>query len=97
MSSVKLTELLRDIRRVVPPRRRGALLEALGYIPHPAFPNGQCNQKIMQEELRRPTLYILKDSPSAALMVGAEAFSSYMNAQGYLDAPATPLRVVSAV
>jgi len=95
VSSVQLTRLLHDIRRTIPPRKRGVVLAGLGYIPHPAFRAGQCNQKIIQEDHKRPTLYVLADSPAASLTEGVDAFAAYMNAQGYIDAPAAPLRVLT--
>lgn len=95
VSSIQLTKLLNDIHRTIPPRRRGEMLAGLGYIPHPAFSHGQANKKIFQEDNRRPTLYVMQDSPAAQIVDGAQALDAYMNAQSYVDAPSAPLRVVS--
>jgi hypothetical protein len=84
ISSVRLTQLLTELRRNVAPRKRRALMESIGYVPHPALPNGQVNTPIMQEEMKRPVLYVRRDSiPALNITEGGEAVYNYMNAQGY--------------
>lgn len=86
ISSVALSRLLHDIRRTVPPRKRGALMASIGYVPHPALHNGQVNQPIMQEEQKRPYLYVLENSIQALNLVdGGDVLRAYMKAQGYVD------------
>lgn len=86
ISSVRLAQLLHDLRRTVAPRKRGALMSSIGYVPHPVLPNGQCNQPIMQEEQKRPTLYVLEGSIQARnLTEGGEVLRAYMKAQGYAE------------
>ena len=89
ISSVALTRLLRDMRRSIAPRKRGALLASIGYIPHPALPNGQCNTPIMQEDQKRPYLYVQEGSIAHLnITQPAEVMRAYMRAQGYVDAAA---------
>lgn len=87
VSSIALTKLLQDIRRQIAPRKRGALMRSLGYVPHPALINGQCNTPVMQEEMKRPYLYVAENSIQARNITdSAEVLRAYMKAQGYAEA-----------
>lgn len=83
ISSIAVSRLLNDLHRTVPPRKRGMLMASLCYVPHPAFPNGQCTRAIFQEDSKRPVLYVQQESLNTNFTTGEEAYHAYMKAQGY--------------
>jgi hypothetical protein len=82
VSSHYLTELLERIgrARAVPINKRPALMLSLGYVPHPALPDGRVNNTI-QPDGNKPRLYVHQSSPLMALTLPAEVASMYTNAQ----------------
>src|SRR3546814_14460887 len=58
ISSVRLAELLNELRRTVGPRKRSGLLKSIGYVKHPALhSSGQVSVDIFAEGQQRPYWY----------------------------------------
>ena len=83
VSSVAITRLLADIRKVISPRNRRSMMATLGYYPHPALNNGQASTKIINEDMKRPVLYVKRGSLAENFQTPREATDNYINAQGY--------------
>src|SRR3546814_7969913 len=56
ISSVAMAQLLGELRRSIGPRKRGQLLKSIGYVAHPALPDGRASYSIFAEGMKRPTL-----------------------------------------
>lgn len=92
VSSVAVSRLLNDIRRNVPPRNRRTMMATLGYVPHPALTNGQLHTAILQEDMKRPILYVKDGSINFHNLTTESAIlHNYMNAQGYAGARITAI------
>ena len=90
MSSLRLSELVKEIGRRLSPRNRKIMMEQMGYVTHPALPDGRATSTIFQEGQKRPTLYVLRDSiPALNITDGGEALAAYMKAQGYIPTGAS--------
>jgi len=86
VSSVRLSDLLREHGKGIAPRKRGALMATLGYEPHPGLPpSGQVHSEILAEGQKRPVLYVRRGSLPAQHPNPAAA---YLQAQGYVTAGA---------
>lgn len=57
ISSIMLERLLSDMRTSVSRNRRRDLLAALGYVAHPALPNGRTNENVSPDN-GKPKLYV---------------------------------------
>lgn len=68
ISSHALSELMSKMHRgnAVGEKKRPALLEALGYIPHPALAAGRAT-KFLMPDAKKITLYVMKDHPASQL------------------------------
>src|SRR3546814_14323547 len=88
ISSVALAQLLGELRRSIGPRKRGQLLKSIGYVAHPALPDGRASYSIFAEGMKRPTLSV-KEGSSAALNLegGGAAEDAYLKAPGYPRQP----------
>lgn len=73
ISSIKLGELIRD--RVSYSKRK-EILHNLGYITHPALPDGRSGKKTIIDN-GKPRLYIHKNAPSKMITDGAMAVAEY--------------------
>ena len=84
ISSVCLSRLFAELRRNIAPKKRSALLASLGYVPHPALSGrGVASINIMQEDMKRPVLYVKSDSLAHNFMDANEATHNYIKSQGY--------------
>jgi hypothetical protein len=81
ISSMALDKLLDDVRKalVIPRGRRADLLADLGYIPHPALPDGRVSSPL--PDATRPRLFVLKGHASLALTKPADVGAAYWKAQ----------------
>lgn len=75
ISSVRLNDLLQEIRRPMAPRKIGELMATLGFEPR-----GKATTMIFQEGNRRPTLYVKRKSIASQ---HPNPTAAYMAAQGY--------------
>lgn len=88
ISSIQLDRLLDRLgvaRRVTHSKRREMLTE-MGYVSHPALPDGRVNNLILPDA-GKPRLFIYKDSPSRHITSAAEAAKAYEAANNLLRAP----------
>lgn len=90
ISSIKLDEFLKDTgkARALPPNRRQAVMMALGYVRHPSLPGGRITRPLIQEDNRKPVLYVRKGSISELnLRESGAIIHAYITAQGWLMEP----------
>lgn len=80
ISSVFLGRLLDEIRAPVPRNKRGGLLQALGYAPHPGLPDGRVNNPVPPDN-GKPRLYVKIGHLSANLTDPAAIAKAYTKAQ----------------
>lgn len=78
ISSVMLSRLMERKRFKVSLNKRGDMLKSLGYIKHPGLKDGRATSVMIQEESKRPVIFIHKD-----LKIGDDPINDYMKAQGY--------------
>lgn len=80
VSSTALDLLLTRLGKAgaVPRNRRQALMNDLGYMPHPGLPEGRA--QIAGTDGTRPYLFVLKECPAAKL-IGEEVMKGYLEAQ----------------
>jgi len=83
ISSVALTTLLERIggSRAIPPNKRRALLQTLGYDYHPALRDGKCTRPLDIEGGLRPRLFIKGGHISANITSVSDAIRAYIAAQ----------------
>lgn len=83
LSSVHLDKLLQHTRSAskIPHSKRKDILAQLGYVWHPALPDGRVNNPIAIDDNKKPRLYIRKGHISASIPTGAEAAKAYVEAQ----------------
>lgn len=83
ISTTALDRLLEKLRRqaAVPPKRRGKLLEDMGYTKHPGLLDGRVNNIVMPDG-NKPRLYVRKDSPLALITEPNKIAHAYTQAQG---------------
>ncbi|MCK5504240.1 MAG: hypothetical protein KAJ10_03715 [Thermodesulfovibrionia bacterium] len=82
ISSLQLNQLLRERRdeKRIPPNKRRAILDDLGYMPHAHLKGGRVNNIILKEA-GKPVLYIKKDHPALVLRATADIQKAYLNDQ----------------
>lgn len=83
VSSHALRALFQTLRVNIGPKRYRSLMKALGYVPHPALPEGRVTNPLADGT--RPRLYVLKGSPYAGL-AAADAPGAFEMAQGTVSA-----------
>lgn len=84
ISSIAISRLLHEIKRTVAPKKRGAMMASIGYVTHPALGGrGQASVAIMQEDMKRPVLYVKTDALAYNFTDANEATNNYIKAQGY--------------
>lgn len=78
ISSIQLEHLLSRIgaARNMPHTKRREMLDAMGYVPHPALPDGRVHNVVLPDG-GKPRLFVLKDSLAAQLTVPADAAKNY--------------------
>ena len=81
ISSVAVDALITELHvsRVIPRNRRREILKNMGYIPHPALPDGRATTPVMCDGGKRPRLYVKQGSPAALLMT--DILKKYSEAQ----------------
>ena len=86
VSSAKLQDRLREERgRKVAPHTLKILLEEIGYVKHPALPNGRASRKLFEENAR-PYLWIRKDLSFKITDTDPNRVTNvYCQQQGYLQ------------
>ena len=86
ISSTAVEDLLRGLHleRQIPPRKRRALLQSLGYDHHPGLPDGRVNNPV-DGSTRKPRLYVQPGSPHAGVTGAANIRATYIKAQKELD------------
>lgn len=91
ISSMAFNRLLmerRDSKRI-PPRKRGDILHALGYVLHPELKNGRAT-KFIPLDSGQPRLYIKEGHLAASIQDTTEIIRLYLEAQGVEDSPSLP-------
>lgn len=83
ISSVALDRLLRGIKaeRKIPQNKRRELLASLGYIPHPALPDGRTQSNSMIDGGSKPRLFIRGGGDFCAVDSPAKVLADYIAAQ----------------
>lgn len=81
VSSIYLDRFLeeKNLARRVPPQKRRALMQALGYDVHAGLPGGRVNNPVLPDN-GKPVLYI-KNGHAAATLTGADVARAYNEAQ----------------
>lgn len=81
VSSIYLDRFLeeKNLARRVPPQKRRALLQALGYDVHGGLPGGRVNNPVLPDN-GKPVLYI-KNGHAASHLTGADVARAYNDAQ----------------
>ena len=87
VSTVAVDRVFKDKGVKISPNKRGEILESLGYIRHMWLPKGRASNTIMQEDGKRPIIFVKRGSGLNDEKEPAKIVFSYMTAQGYL-APA---------
>lgn len=87
VSSVALDNLLNAMRagRAVPPNKRRAMLQDLGYDWHPALADGRAHSPIALDQNKKPRLYIKAGHICSGLSTGAAVIEAYEKAQTTID------------
>lgn len=82
VSSNALDRLLDEVRAAdkIPRNKRRDMMEQLGYVYHPALPNGRTGSNT-QLDGNRPRLYVKEDSLQSQLRTNAEVVKAYDRAQ----------------
>jgi hypothetical protein len=82
ISSMHLNTLLKHIRaeRIVPPAKRRAMLQSLGYDWHPALPNGRVHNYLPIDG-GKPRLFIRKGHLACGIDKASKVVEAYINAQ----------------
>jgi len=81
VSSVMLDRLLIKLNKAnrITRRKREKMMEDLGYVKHPALPDGRVHNVILPDG-QRPVLFVKAGSPEAALATAAGATKAYTDA-----------------
>jgi len=84
ISSIPLTRLLKEhgFDKFIPPNKRKAMLETLGYVPHPALKDGRVNNTIVAED-GKARLYVHLEHPSIGIIDQSQVSRLYADAQSY--------------
>lgn len=83
VSSIQLDRLLVETMRLgnrISHAKRRELLAGMGYILHPALPEGRVHNPVLPDG-RKPQLFILATHPDARIVNGADAARAYTHAQ----------------
>lgn len=81
ISSMALDRLVDRKNIRVSYRKRGELLESMGFVRHPILANGRCNNPVAPDN-GKPQLFIYRDSPAISIQQAAAAERAYSEAQG---------------
>lgn len=81
VSSIALDKLLLSIRRFIPPKKRRAVMNALGYDWHPVLVEGRVHNAIAMDDGKKPRLYIKKGHLACNLWKPADVARAYQEAQ----------------
>jgi hypothetical protein len=80
VSSIKLAELIKALRRSVPANKRRDIMTSLGYNWHPCLKEGRATTIVMPDDAK-PVLFIKDGHPDRALKIPAEVCKAYATAQ----------------
>jgi len=80
VSSLALDRLLDAKHARLSRNARRELIEGLGYIAHPALPDGRVNNLVLPDG-GRPRLYVRKDGPHLAITLAGDVAKTYSHAQ----------------
>lgn len=88
VSSIALNSLLDSARigQRLTHRKRWEMLRSLGYVPHPALPDGRVNNPVLPDNAK-PRLFVAEGSEAAAIATAAAAAAAYTQAQMELTVP----------
>lgn len=78
ISSVALAELR---KRPLSVRAYKLIMDELGYIPHPALPDGRATRKTVCDQMRKPRLYIKKGHINEQITDVNKVMDAYVSAQ----------------
>lgn len=81
ISSIALVNLLREIGRRTSPQKREEILGSLGYVRHPSLANGQASRIILQDDGKRPKLFIHENHADIHIADGTAVTDAYVSAQ----------------
>lgn len=95
VSSLALGLLMKDKNYRYGPRKRGQMLERLGFVVHPGLTQGKAPNRILEEK-GRPILYCLDDPKNDVFKLRGSAaiMERYTSDQGYIRAT-TPLKIAN--
>lgn len=80
LSSIMVDRLLDQIKAPVPRQKRRTMIEALGYVLHPALPDGRVLNMVSPDN-GKPRLYVKKSHLSLALTEATAVGKAYVTAQ----------------
>lgn len=86
ISSFALADLLKELHIRMSHNKRGDMLEAMGYVRHPALKRGRATA-VLSIDAGQPTLYVKKSNTLLMGLDGQEAMQHYLKAQ---EAAANP-------
>ncbi len=81
ISSIALDRLIERKNLRVSYRKRGEVLESMGFIRHPTLTDGRTGSMVSPDN-GKPRLFIRKDSPAISLATGVAVEKAYSDAQG---------------
>lgn len=87
ISSVMLERFLQERGIRMHPHKRLDMLKNLGYVKHPALPDGRALSPIAHPDNAKPRLYIKYDSEHINIKTGPEAVHKYVEDQGMSFTP----------
>ncbi len=82
LSHLAVKKLLLDTRRPMTVQRQARIIASLGYVPHPALPDGRTCNVVYIPDNGRPRLYIKPGSLLANIQTPAEVARAYQEKQG---------------
>lgn len=80
ISAWALDRLIEATKSKIARRTYRDIIGKMGFVPHPSLRDGRSGSPILQEDGRKPRLYILKNHPNLNSLHPAE---DYMRSQGY--------------
>lgn len=88
VSSIQLDRLLERIRasHKLTHSKRREMLAGMGYVPHPALPDGRTNNVVLPDN-GKPRLFVLKDSPAFYIDTATVAAKEYERANNHHRVP----------
>lgn len=81
VSSYHLDLLLDRVKAGVPRNKRKTMLKALGYVPHPALPEGRSNSALVKDGNSKSRLYVKEGHLALNIESPAEVGKAYEKAQ----------------